>query len=78
MSDKSKLVAVKGYVGKDGRGRKIVIAHYTNVFGEDGGYGVYVYGENYKHGRMIGSWRFMSHELTLEQAIVDFDNRNKA
>lgn len=74
----SKLVMISGFDGVDGRGRRIIVAHSYNAWGEDRGYGVWVLCENYKLGRMISSWRYIVAGVTKEDAIAVFKKRNKA
>jgi hypothetical protein len=74
----SKLLQVKGFEGKDGKGRKIIVAHVYNAWNEDNGYSVWVLCENYSLGKMVKSWRLMSDDnMTKEDAIAFFNKRNK-
>ena len=72
------LKQVKGFEGKDGKGRKIIAARSFNQRGEDNGYGVWVLCENYKEGRIVKTWRYITTGPTKEEAIAEFKKRNKA
>lgn len=71
-----KLMQVEGYKGKDGKGRTIIVAHaYDN--GLDEGYGLWVLCENYKLGRIVKTWRYITQKQTKDEAIFAFNKRNK-
>lgn len=71
------LKVVQGYVGKDGKGDKIIVAHSFNQWNEDTGYGVWVQRTNYKNGRDVKTWRYITTGQTKETAIIEFEKRNK-
>ena len=69
------LKQVKGFEGKDGKGRKIIVAHSFNQWGEDNGYGVWVLCENYKAGRIAKTWRYITTGQSKGEAIAEFEKR---
>ena len=71
------LKQVAGFEGKDGKGRKIIVAHSFNQWNESNGYGVWVSCENYKAGKMVKSWRYITTGQTKEAAITEFEKRAK-
>ena len=71
------LKQVAGFEGKDGKGRKIIVAHSLNQWNESNGYGVWVLCENYKAGRMVKSFRYITTGQTKEEAIAEFEKRAK-
>ena len=73
----SKLVKVEGFEGKGSNGREIIVAHSYNAWNESNGYGVWVFCENYKAGRIVGSWRYITTGQTKEEAIERFNKLNK-
>ncbi|QRE00462.1 hypothetical protein [Burkholderia phage BCSR52] len=74
----ARLIQVEGFVGKDGRGDKMIVARRVCEVLGDCGYGVYFYRQHYKLGRMIGSWRGDFTGKTREEAIEKFKRLNKA
>ncbi len=71
------LKQVAGFEGKDGKGRKIIVAHSFNQWNESNGYGVWVLCENYKAGRNVKTWRYITTNQTKEHAIEHFNKLNK-
>ena len=71
------LKQVKGFEGTDGKGRKIIVAHSFNQWNESNGYGVWVLCENYKAGRNVKTWRYITTNQTKEHAIEHFNKLNK-
>lgn len=71
------LKQVQGYIGKDGKGDKIIVAHSFNQWGESTGYGVWVQRTNYVSGKNVKIWRYLTTGQTKEQAIVEFEKRNR-
>lgn len=72
------LKLVSGFEGKDGKGRRIVVAHSFNQWNEDKGYGVWVQAENYVSGHNVKTWRYLTTGQTKETAIAEFHKRNKS
>lgn len=73
----TQLMLVKGYEGKTGKGARLVVAASKDVFGVKS-YGVWVLCENYKNGRNVKTWRYISEKQTKEDAIITFNKRNKS
>lgn len=86
----STITPVKGYVGVDTKGQKIIVAHSAN-WGEDRGYGVWVHCENYSAGKIVKTWRYSGSNTdaksigvkdrvfqTKEEAIEVFNKLNKS
>ncbi|QOV06323.1 hypothetical protein CPT_Maja_103 [Burkholderia phage Maja] len=72
------LILVKGFDGKDSKGDRIIVARNQCDLMGDRSYGVWALRENYRQGKMVKSWRYITHEQTVEQAIEKFNKINKA
>ena len=72
------LKQVAGFEGKDGKGRKIIVAPSFNQRNESNGYGVWALCENYKVGRNVKTWRYITTAQTLSSAIEMFNKLNKS
>ena len=70
---KEKLTFLKK--ARDSKGNLFGLAHYTNVWGKDMGYGVWKVSINYQAGRHVATWRYVKMELTEAEAAVLFDKK---
>ena len=58
--------------------RKIIVAHSFNAWNEDCGYGVLTLCENYKNGKTIKTWRYITKGQSKDAAIAHFNKINKS
>ena len=73
----TKLVKVTPFEGEDGKGRKVMVAHAINAWGESNGYGVWVQCENYVAGKDVKIWRYVTTGQTKDEAIEKFKKVNR-